>query len=261
MMWPMDINLLVVNVGNTRVGLGVFAAGELVWTERLALTDADGLKKALTRVFEGHLKGSEGAAVAGASVNARGRVVVDAAVLEATGFDVEWVGEQLDVPMPVKTLEPAKTGVDRVLNLAAAYEVLGKGCVVVDAGTAVTVDCCSNEGTFLGGAIAPGVHMQIRALSAGTDALPEVEMAVPVGGYGADTAAAIRHGIYHGIRGLVQHMTESFAEELGVWPEIIATGGDADVLFAGWELIHSISPDLTLHGIAKAYADHHIRHG
>ena len=52
--------------------------------------------------------------------------------------------------------------------------------------------------------------------------------------------------MYHGIRGLVKELTENYATELGEWPEIIATGGDAKALFEGWELIHAIAPDLTL---------------
>ena len=50
-------------------------------------------------------------------------------------------------------------------------------------------------------------------------------------------------------------------EILGTWPDIIATGGDAERLFAGWEVIHAISPDLTLYGVALAYTNHHIKHG
>lgn len=67
-------------------------------------------------------------------------------------------------------------------------------------------------------------------------------------------------GIYYAIRGLVKEVAENFAAELGQWPEIVATGGDAARLFDGWELIHAISPDLGLYGVALAYANHHIRH-
>jgi hypothetical protein len=56
-------------------------------------------------------------------------------------------------------------------------------------------------------------------------------------------------------------VVENFATELGTWPDVIATGGDAPKFFEGWELIHAIAPDLTLYGIALAYAEHHIKHG
>jgi hypothetical protein len=58
---------------------------------------------------------------------------------------------------------------------------------------------------------------------------------------------------------MMKELVESYATGLGRWPEIIAAGGDAQLLFGGWELIHAISPDLTLYGIALAYAEHHIR--
>jgi hypothetical protein len=57
----------------------------------------------------------------------------------------------------------------------------------------------------------------------------------------------------------VKESAENFATEVGIWPEIIATGGDAKVLFEGWELIHAISPDLALYGTALAYVNHHIK--
>jgi type III pantothenate kinase len=82
----------------------------------------------------------------------------------------------------------------------------------------------------------------------------------PTGMIGKSTDEAIRQGVYHGIRGLVKELAENYATELGRWPEIIATGGDAQALFEGWELIHAIAPDLTLYGIAQAFTEHHIRH-
>jgi pantothenate kinase type III len=84
---------------------------------------------------------------------------------------------------------------------------------------------------------------------------------VPKGVFGRSTTEAIRHGVYHGIRGTVKELLENYATELGFWPEAIATGGDAQKLFDGWELVHAISPDLSLYGIALSYANHHIKHG
>ena len=86
------------------------------------------------------------------------------------------------------------------------------------------------------------------------------DFAVPGGPFGESTQEAIRHGIYHGIRGMVKELVENYATELGNWPDVIATGGDAAALFTEWELIHAIAPDLTLYGIALAYAEHHLKH-
>ena len=209
----MDINLMVLNLGNSRLAIGVFAAGELQFIKRV-----------------GHDQRGDWPAV----------------IAEAWGRIAE---------------QPAETGVDRVLNIAAAYEQMGKACVVVDAGTAITVDCCNDQGDFLGGAIAPGVGLMLDALHAKTARLPRASLEIPEGIFGQSTTAAIQHGVYHGVRGMVKELAENYATELGFWPDIIATGGDAPVLFENWELVHAIAPDLTLYGIALAYVNHHIKHG
>jgi type III pantothenate kinase len=135
-----------------------------------------------------------------------------------------------------------------------------KGCVVVDAGTAITVDCCNDQGDFLGGAIAPGAQLMLDALHEKTAKLPRVDLAVPNAPIGQNTEQAILQGVYHGIRGTVKELVENYATHLGFWPDIIVTGGDAQKLFEGWELIHAVSPDLTFYGIALAYAEHYIKH-
>ena len=110
------------------------------------------------------------------------------------------------------------------------------------------------------------LRAQARALDAvlaaeGTAALPEATFEVPTSPYGSNTVDAMRHGVTHAIRGLVQTMAERWAEEQGTWPEVIATGGDAAALFDGWEIVHAVSPDLIFYGLALAYTNHHTKHG
>ena len=256
----MDINLLVLNVGNSRLGIGVFVAGELQYSARVA-HDQRGEWTARLAEAWARLKDTPEPAVAGATVNPALIEPLEHAVEQATGEAVEWVGKDLDLPIKVLTETPDKTGVDRVLAVAAAYEQMGKACVVVDAGTAVTVNCCNEQGEFVGGSISPGVAMQLDALREKTAALPRVDFTTPTEAVGKSTEAAIRLGVFHGIRGLVKEMVEAYATELGTWPDLICTGGDAAELFEGWELVHAISPDLALYGIALAYTNHHIKHG
>jgi type III pantothenate kinase len=199
--------------------------------------------------------------VAAASVNPPLVAPLEQIVETVTGKRIQWVGEEVDLPINVLTETPADTGVDRVLNVAAAFEQMQKACVVVDAGTAVTISLCNDRGEFLGGAIAPGASMMLESLHENTAKLPQVALSVPREPFGRSTEQAILHGVYHGIRGMIKELVENYATELGQWPEIIATGGDAPKLFEGWELIHAIAPDLTLYGIALAYAEHHIKHG
>jgi len=257
----MEINLLVLNVGNTRIGTGAFIAGELRSVVRVS-NDADRAQwtDAIRRAWEE--LGGRDAAVAAASVNPPMIEPLEHVVEQVTGQEIQWIGKQIELPIGLLTDPPIEqTGVDRILNIAAAYEQMGKACVVVDAGTAITVDCCNDNGDFLGGSIAPGVKMQLDSLHEHTARLPRIAFRSPGGAFGKSTEQAMLHGVYHGVRGMVKELVENYATELGNWPDIIATGGDAKMLFEGWELVHAISPDLTLYGIALAYTNHHIRHG
>ncbi len=249
---------MVLNAGNSRLAIGVFVAGELTYATRVAHEQRSEwparIADAWARVAE-----QSGAAVVGASVNPPLIESLEHAVDQATGQRILWVGRDIDLPINVLTDEPAATGVDRVLNVAAAYEQMGKACVVVDAGSAITIDVCNDAGEFLGGAIAPGASAQLDALHDKTAKLPRVTLDVPASPIGKNTHDAIRAGVFHGIRGMVKDLTETYATELGYWPDIIATGGDAPRLFENWELIHAIAPDLTLYGIALAYTNHHIK--
>jgi type III pantothenate kinase len=256
----MDINLLALGLGNSRLAIGAFAAGTLGTVVRIPHGQRGDWVKQIGDQWA-QIGQREGAAVAAASVNPFLDEPLEQAVAQATGRKTLWVGKDIELPIKVKTEQPEQTGVDRVLNVAAAYEQMGKACVVVDAGTAITVDCCNDQGEFLGGAISPGVAMQLDALKERTAKLPRVEFVIPTGPFGRSTSQAILQGIYHGIRGMVKELTEQYATELGHWPDIIATGGDAQTLFGGWELIHAVALDLEMYGIALAYAEDEIGHG
>ena len=255
----MDINLLVLGVGNSRLALGVFAEGELVYSVRILHADRAEWPGAIRKAWD-RLAAADGRAVVAAGVNPSINPVLEEIVQAETDQSIQWVGRQIELPIEIRTQNPAQTGVDRILNIAAAYEQIGKACIVVDAGTAVTVDCCNDAGEFLGGAIAPGLTMMLDALHEKTAGIGRVTFSAPSGGVGDSTAAAVSSGVYYAIRGLVKETAENFATQLGAWPEIIATGGDAQTLFDGWELIHAIAPDLTLYGIALAYTEHHLKH-
>jgi type III pantothenate kinase len=255
----MDINLMVLNLGNSRLSVGVFARGELQYSTRIPHAAQNEWQPRIREAWE-RIKDLEQPSICGASVNPPLVEALEHAAAQATGAKVQWVGTDLDLPIKVLTDQPEQTGVDRILNVAAAYEQMGKACAVVDAGTAITVDVCNDQGEFLGGAIAPGVSLQLNALHEKTAKLPRVELAVPSEPFGRSTTSAIQLGVYMGIRGMVKELIENYATELGNWPDLIATGGDAPLLFENWELVHAISPDLTLYGIALAYANHHIKH-
>ncbi len=256
-----DINLLAIDVGHSRVKLGAFEAGDLVASWRADVASPDNVAGAVEQARE-QLEGFDSDVVIAAS---NGAFVDDVAhmVRQAGWSGSGRVGKDVELPIAVATEQPQSTGVDRVLNVAAAYEQLKKACIIVDVGTAVTVDFCDDSGTFLGGCIAPGASLMASSLSDAATHLPAVRPAATGDAFGRDTPGAINCGIVNAIRGLVRQSVEQHAMEQATWPEVIATGGDAHELFGGdhpFELIHAISRDLTLYGIALAYANHHITH-
>jgi type III pantothenate kinase len=255
----MEINLLVLSLGHSRLAIGAFAGGELVQVRRVAVEDETQWAAEIAQAWR-LVADRPHAGIAAAAVNRSKIQSLEEAVRQgAPKQKIEWIGTggEIDLPMAVKTESPGQTGVDRVLATAAAYEQMGKACMVVDAGTAVTVNLCNGAGEFLGGAIAPGARMMLEAMRQGTSSLPEITFDVPGEGVGNNTRQAMLQGVYHSIRGMVKELAEQYAMMLGNWPEIIATGGDAEKLFGGWELIHAVSPDLGLYGAALAYAEHY----
>lgn len=250
---------MVLAVGNSRLQIGVFSSGNLEFVERIPLEPRSDWPKKIADAWQ-RIDGLASPAVVGCSVNPPLIESLEHVVQEKCNRAIQWVGPDLDLPIGVETREPKETGVDRVLGVAAAYEQIGKACVVVDAGTAITINCCNDNGDFLGGAIAPGVSMMLDVLHEKTARLPRVQFQPPTEALGNSTESAIRQGVYHALRGLVREFVENYAAHLGSWPEVIVTGGDAKVLFENWEIIHAISPDLLLYGVALSYANHHIRH-
>ncbi len=241
------MKMLAVDVGNSRVAFGVFEDGKLIQGERHQLGDNEELIEA-AQVWGQMSVGPESPAVL-ASVNPPVAKLVRQILSQDVGMEVLRVGQEVPLPMKVDLPEPEKVGVDRILNAAAAHERVVDALVVVDAGTAITVDCVSAEGVFLGGAILPGLQLSAKVLHEQTSLLPEVKVVNPDWVWGKDTNEAIVAGIYYGALGAIRELVERYAAELRAWPVTIVTGGDGELIRAQCGFIQSYVPDLTLMGI------------
>ena len=109
---------------------------------------------------------------------------------------------------------------------------------------------------MLGGAILPGIGLQMRALHEYTAALPLVKPGVPELPYGTNTVEAIQTGVCRGIAGAVRNITEGYATHLNRWPQLVATGGDAELMMPLCDFVDTWVTDLTLRGIGLAYSNH-----
>lgn len=162
-----------------------------------------------------------------------------------------------DLPLAVDLARPDMVGIDRLLDAVAANVLRspGRPAVIVDVGTAITVDLVSAAGAFRGGAILPGIAMSARALHEFTDMLPlidDCELAAPPEPLGTATEPAMRSGLFWGAVGAVRELIARLAEEAGAEPQVFLTGGAGPAVagLLGREARHV--PHLTLAGIALA---------
>jgi type III pantothenate kinase len=162
-----------------------------------------------------------------------------------------------DLPLVVSLPQPDRVGIDRLLDALAANRVRppGRPAILVDLGTAITVDLVSVAGVFLGGAILPGIGMAARALHEFTDLLPLLDMKTldePPPALGTATVEAMQSGIYWGAVGGIRCLIEELSSAVGGCPQVYLTGGAAP------SVAHLIAPEagylphLTLAGIALA---------
>ena len=247
-----QVNLLAVSVGNTRTRIGAFVDGQLAKTATFENGRREQIDEAISEAFD-PLKDREDAAILLSSVNPSVAESVQQKLTTCCGRSVMRV--ERDLPVPVgRQLDPeAMVGEDRLLNAAAAYDVLKQACVVVDAGTAITIDFVDGAGTFHGGAIAPGAQLMMDSLNQRTAQLPEVEFDKPTDVIGHNTIQAMKAGVFYGLRGMVRELVEQFAESAGQFPLVVATGGDGALLFKDYDLIDRVVPDLTLMGLALTH--------
>jgi len=243
------INLLAISVGNTCTRLGAFVEDELTETATLENGRDRELTEVVDRAF-GPLREKEDTVVLMASVNPKASDPFSDTLSTHLGRPIRRVEQDVPIPIGRQLDREAIVGEDRLLNAAAAYDVLQQACIVIDAGTAITVDFVDGAGTFHGGAIAPGGQLMLDSLRQRTGLLPETELAAPIEPIGHNTVEAMRTGVFHALRGMVQQLVEQYAEHIGAFPLVIATGGDANVLFRDWELVDRVVPELTLQGLA-----------
>ena len=165
-----------------------------------------------------------------------------------------------DLPIAVDLKSPERVGVDRLLGAVAANRLrdAGRAAIVVDLGSAITVDLVTAAGAFVGGSIMPGVAMSARALHEGTDALPhepKSQLDEPPPVLGASTSTAIESGLYWGAVGGVREIVARLAESAGGEPHVFLTGGAAPAVAQLLGESTRYIPHLVLAGIVLAGAN------
>lgn len=145
--------------------------------------------------------------------------------------------------------DPSAVGADRIADAVAVQKFYGGPACVIDFGTATTFNAITADGSYLGGAIAPGINVATNALFQHAAKLPRVNLERPPSVIGRNTVHAIQSGMIFGYVSMVEGMVERFRQVLGAEMKVIATGGLADIVASETKTIEIIAPWLTLEGI------------
>jgi len=244
--------LLVVDVGNTNIVLGIYRGDELEHSWRLATArertaDEYGI---LARQLIGDAE-FEGAIVSSVVPPLNGPI----ASMVRKFFSVEpfFVEPGVKTGIAIHVDNPLEVGADRIVNCVAAHEQWGGPLCIVDFGTATTFDIVTADAHYIGGAIAPGLVISAEALFARAARLPRVDIKRPPSVIGTNTVVNMQSGLFFGYLGLVDGILARIKREVPGLKTIVATGGIAALLAGDSEHIEHVDDDLTLKGLKIIY--------
>jgi type III pantothenate kinase len=249
--------ILVVDVGNTNIVLGVYQGRQLThhWrlsTNRSATVDEYGVLISnlfqLAGVKAEQMKGVILSCVVPPLMHTLERLFID-----YVGKEALVVGPGIKTGLNIRYENPREVGADRIVNAVAGIEQYGTPLVVVDFGTATTFDYIDASGAYLGGAIVPGIGISAEALYQRAAKLPRIELTKPKTVIGRNTVAAMQAGIIYGYAGQVDGIVNRICKEFNVKPRVIATGGLAELIAGESETIEKVDPLLTLEGLRIVY--------
>jgi type III pantothenate kinase len=249
--------ILAVDVGNTQTVLGLFSAEKLAEHWRVS-TDAS-LTADELRIKIAGLLAPEGRSWADVQ-----RVIVSSVVpvltiayeevaQRATGRPPMVVGPGLKTGVPIRYDDPREVGADRIVNAVAGLAEYGAPLVIVDLGTATTLDVLASDGAYIGGMIAPGVETSAEALFTHAAKLSKVDLEAPSRVIGTNTRASVQSGLLLGQAAMIDGLVRRTWDELGGETRVVATGGLAPRIAPLCAVPMDVDVDLTLKGLIRVY--------
>lgn len=249
--------LLVIDVGNTNIVLGIFKDQELVdhWrvsTDRLRTTDEYGVLIRHLFYLNG-VNSEEIDAIIISSVVPPVMPTLERMCQRYFGLTPLVIGPGVKTGMDIKYDNPREVGADRIVNAVAAYEKFGGPVIIIDFGTATTFCAVDKKGTYLGGAICPGIGISTDALVQRTAKLPRIEVVQAEKVICRNTVESMQAGVFYGFVGQVDGIVTRMRRELGCKAKVVASGGLAVIVAPATDAIDVVEPMLTLEGLKIIY--------
>ena len=249
--------LLVIDVGNTNMVLGVYKDTELLdhWrisTDRQRTTDEYGV---LIRelFYLNDLRADDINAIIISSVVPPVVPTLGRMCQRYFGLSPLLIGPGVKTGMDIRYDNPREVGADRIVNAVAAYEKYGGPVIIVDFGTATTFCAVDAKGVYLGGSICPGIGISTEALVQRTAKLPRIELKRTDSVICRNTIESMQAGVFYGFVGQVEGIVSRMRRELDMSARVVATGGLAVVIAPATKAIDVVEPMLTLEGLRIIY--------
>lgn len=250
--------LLVVDVGNTNITLGVFDGEELNGTFRMTTklprtSDEYGIELRQLIECQG-LKNTDITDIIVASVVPDVMHSLGSAMIKYFGIKPMIVSAGIKTGIRVCTENPKQVGADRIVDAVAAYQIYGGPVIVIDFGTATTYDIVGPDGTFEGAVIAPGIRTSAQALWGQAAMLPAIDIRKPASIMGKETVSSMQAGIVYGQIGQVEYIVKKIREESGYLDaKVVASGGLGNIIAKETDYIDYYDPQLTLKGLKMIF--------
>lgn len=249
--------LLAIDIGNTNITLGGYSDDVLAFTARIA-TDhnmtsdqyAVTLKEILT-LYNQSYEDIDDCIIS--SVVPQVGEFISKAVFTLCEIVPLMVGPGVKTGLNIKIDNPAQLGADLVVGAVGAISKYTLPCIIIDMGTASTISVVDKNGSFLGGVIAAGVRLTLKALAENTAQLPSISINAPKSVIGANTVDCMKSGLVYGTAAMLDGLLDRIENELGSSAAVIATGGLAKEIITHCEHTVIYDENLLLDGLREIY--------